>query len=256
MKNSLGMLLLILLVGCEKTIERVVVENKPGLSAYELAVNNGFLGTEQQWLASLVGAPGAPGQDGLDAAQITPILLCATSNEYALKINGALYAVYVNRVNQLTYLAKLAVGNYITTDGTSCTFSVNADGTTTTTGIGTLPGGPTPPPAPQHNLVFDSEVGRNNGIHNNAEIEIKLKNVGTATLQRFKVTISGLDTSKIRSGSSLTGPYGNIISFTDNSVTALVTSSPAIEPNGFVKVKILLDKLNASQNLTYTVEVL
>lgn len=176
MKNSLGMLLLILLVGCEKTIERVVVENKPGLSAYELAVNNGFLGTEQQWLASLVGAPGAPGQDGLDAAQITPILLCATSNEYALKINGALYAVYVNRVNQLTYLAKLAVGNYITTDGTNCAFTVNADGTTTTTGTGTLPGGPTLPPVQP---LYQFKI-----THNNGRV-IYLKNVGLDTFEAY-----------------------------------------------------------------------
>lgn len=46
-----------------------------GLSAYEIAVNNGFEGTEQEWLASLVGAdgekgekgdPGEPGADGKD----------------------------------------------------------------------------------------------------------------------------------------------------------------------------------------------
>ena len=41
-----------------------------GLSAYQVAVNNGFQGTEQQWLASLVGpqgpagAGGAPGSGG------------------------------------------------------------------------------------------------------------------------------------------------------------------------------------------------
>ncbi len=35
-----------------------------GASAYEVAVANGFVGTEPQWLASLVGAPGADGADG------------------------------------------------------------------------------------------------------------------------------------------------------------------------------------------------
>ena len=35
-----------------------------GLSAYEIAVLNGFVGTEQQWLASLVGPPGPPGPEG------------------------------------------------------------------------------------------------------------------------------------------------------------------------------------------------
>lgn len=40
-----------------------------GKSAYEIAVEHGFIGAEQQWLASLKGAPGAPGvagQDGLN----------------------------------------------------------------------------------------------------------------------------------------------------------------------------------------------
>jgi hypothetical protein len=37
----------------------------PGLSAYEVAVDNGFVGTEAEWLASLVGAPGTNGADAL-----------------------------------------------------------------------------------------------------------------------------------------------------------------------------------------------
>lgn len=36
-----------------------------GLSAYGVAVVNGFSGTESQWLASLVGADGAPGNDAV-----------------------------------------------------------------------------------------------------------------------------------------------------------------------------------------------
>ena len=35
-----------------------------GKSAYEVAVENGFNGTETEWLASLKGATGAPGADG------------------------------------------------------------------------------------------------------------------------------------------------------------------------------------------------
>ena len=37
-----------------------------GKSAYEVAVENGFSGTEEEWLASLKGATGAPGADGRD----------------------------------------------------------------------------------------------------------------------------------------------------------------------------------------------
>lgn len=44
-----------------------------GASAYKIAVDNGFSGTEAEWLASLVGSPGAPGStiegvEGLQAA--------------------------------------------------------------------------------------------------------------------------------------------------------------------------------------------
>ena len=37
-----------------------------GKSAYEVAVENGFNGTDEEWLASLKGATGAPGADGKD----------------------------------------------------------------------------------------------------------------------------------------------------------------------------------------------
>ena len=37
-----------------------------GKSAYEVAVENGFNGTETEWLASLKGEPGAPGAPGKD----------------------------------------------------------------------------------------------------------------------------------------------------------------------------------------------
>ena len=42
-----------------------------GKSAYQIAVENGFVGTETEWLASLKGEPGkdgAPGRDGADGA--------------------------------------------------------------------------------------------------------------------------------------------------------------------------------------------
>jgi hypothetical protein len=38
----------------------------PGISAYDLAVANGFVGTEAQWLASLIGPTGTNGIDGVD----------------------------------------------------------------------------------------------------------------------------------------------------------------------------------------------
>lgn len=37
---------------------------EPGASAYQVAVDNGYTGTEEEWLASLKGAPGNNGSDG------------------------------------------------------------------------------------------------------------------------------------------------------------------------------------------------
>ncbi len=42
------------------------VNGKDGLSAYEIAVENGFVGTVSEWLKSLKGADGLPGNDGIN----------------------------------------------------------------------------------------------------------------------------------------------------------------------------------------------
>lgn len=47
-------------------------KGEPGDSAYEVALANGFEGTEQEWLASLKGEPGAPGDDGKDGKDGAP----------------------------------------------------------------------------------------------------------------------------------------------------------------------------------------
>ncbi len=45
---------------------QVGIDGKDGLSAYEIAVKNGFGGTVSEWLESLKGADGLPGKDGVD----------------------------------------------------------------------------------------------------------------------------------------------------------------------------------------------
>lgn len=42
------------------------IDGKNGLSAYEIAKGNGFVGTVSEWLESLKGADGLPGKDGVD----------------------------------------------------------------------------------------------------------------------------------------------------------------------------------------------
>ena len=48
------------------------MKGETGKSAYDLAVENGFIGTVVQWIASLKGAPGANGRDGQDGAPGAP----------------------------------------------------------------------------------------------------------------------------------------------------------------------------------------
>lgn len=46
------------------TIKKEGAQGPDGESAYEIAVDNGYVGTEEQWLASLKGADGEDGEDG------------------------------------------------------------------------------------------------------------------------------------------------------------------------------------------------
>ena len=46
------------------------IQGPPGKSAYEIAVENGFEGTEQEWLESLKGQDGKDGADGKDGVSV------------------------------------------------------------------------------------------------------------------------------------------------------------------------------------------
>ena len=52
------------LTGQNGTNGRDGIDGTNGLSAYQVAVSNGFIGTEQQWIVSLKGATGATGASG------------------------------------------------------------------------------------------------------------------------------------------------------------------------------------------------
>lgn len=51
-------------LAAERAEEAVAEPGPPGDSAYEVAVDNGFVGTQEQWLDSLKGTPGAKGDKG------------------------------------------------------------------------------------------------------------------------------------------------------------------------------------------------
>ena len=59
-----------------------------GASAYEVAVNEGFVGTEAEWLASLVGADGAAGADGADNATLNSVTTNGATTTNDIEVGG------------------------------------------------------------------------------------------------------------------------------------------------------------------------
>jgi len=63
------------------------VDGQDGLSAYQIAVGNGFVGTESQWLTSLRGATGSSGANGSNGW--SPVLAVASrGNDSVLQVTG------------------------------------------------------------------------------------------------------------------------------------------------------------------------
>lgn len=71
--------------------------SKAGDSAYEVALKNGFEGTEQEWLNSLVGPQGPqglPGEDGASSCEkITELTTTEKVYSVALPVDGSQYSM-------------------------------------------------------------------------------------------------------------------------------------------------------------------
>lgn len=213
------------------------------------------------------GTNGSAGQNGTNGvngstAGMSAVKLCAADNathpEYGFVVGDSIYAVYYGVVNGTlsAFLAKLNAGSYVTTnDNTPCAFTVSySGGNSYLDGVQVNP--VIAPVVVASQLTYVSQQNRQNGANNNASINVTFKNSGSTTLTRFKVTVAGLGSSAIRSGSSLTGPYGNVEASTASTITFLVTSSGGIAPNANVSFTILIDSLTGSQNLSFTAEAL
>ena len=66
MKKIIALLLTLAL--CASCVVILASCGEAGESAYEIAVRNGFTGTEAEWLESLKGEKGADGKDGAEGA--------------------------------------------------------------------------------------------------------------------------------------------------------------------------------------------
>ena len=81
-------------------------DGEDGLSAYEIAVLNGFAGTEPEWLLSLQGDDGAPGEPGADAPDKfieltdTPAAYPATNKGQLVKQGGAAAVDFTGKIGE------------------------------------------------------------------------------------------------------------------------------------------------------------
>ena len=88
-------------------------DGKDGLSAYELAVENGFVGTATEWLESLRGAdgkdglPGKDGKNGVDGKDgITPDM-----SSYATKTDIAELQKQIESISGISYISVFESGS-------------------------------------------------------------------------------------------------------------------------------------------------
>lgn len=87
------------------------IQGNAGTSAYQLAVLEGFVGTESEWLASLVGATGATGAAGADGLSVTDIDI-ATNGSITLTMSDT-STIVSNTPNTTTGFAKYIDTQYV-----------------------------------------------------------------------------------------------------------------------------------------------
>lgn len=115
-------------------LSSVVLDTFPvaqGLSAYQVAQNNGFVGSESQWLASLIGPNGLNGSNGLNGVNGTN----GTNgiNGYSVLSGTVVPASSLGSVNDL-YINTLTYDLFKKTASATWTLQCNLKGATGVTG--------------------------------------------------------------------------------------------------------------------------
>lgn len=80
-----------------------------GLSAYELAVFEGFVGTEQEWLESLVGPPGPSGSGITFSSSITPGAKVAIDSVPLSDFSAVEFSVALKRGTKTSFMRLVAM---------------------------------------------------------------------------------------------------------------------------------------------------
>lgn len=124
------------------------IQLTPGKSAYEVWLELGNVGTQQDFieaLRGLQGPQGIQGNTGLTGPQgaqgepgdsVKMIKLCPSDSaaypEQGIVLGTSIYAVYYGVIGDTpqAFMAKLSPGDYVTTNGSNCHFKVKPNGTT------------------------------------------------------------------------------------------------------------------------------
>lgn len=103
-------------------------DGQDGKSAFEIAVDNGFVGTEQEWLDSLEGPQGPPGQDGQDYTKPANPLFTYDGQQRLIQIDydgGTCKKFSYNNLDQVAEIQEFSGESLLLTK----VFVYNPDGT-------------------------------------------------------------------------------------------------------------------------------
>lgn len=96
----------------QQLLQKIIEKGKDGKSAFEIAVEHGFVGTETEWLESLRGAdgkdslPGKDGKNGVDGKDgITPDM-----SDYATKVDIAELQKQIENISGIHYISVFESG--------------------------------------------------------------------------------------------------------------------------------------------------
>lgn len=154
-----------------------------GASAYQVAVAAGFVGTEAQWLASLVGPQGPAGPSGATAPQ--SIIIACSDETTALTAGSA--KVTFRMPYAFTLSAVRASLTTAQTSGAILTVDINEGGTSILSTKLTIDNGEkTSTTAAAAAVISDSAMA------NDAEITIDIDQVGDGTAKGLKVYLIGV----------------------------------------------------------------
>ena len=225
----------------------------PGKSAYQTAVDCGFVGTEEEWLASLVGPEGPPGTtdwDGITNKPYLPFEQGVDENDQpvagAIKAKDFVSSGDVSRTNSAPYEGVLVAGGGNTATGSYAVIAgLNNTANSTSTVFGydnTASGGGGSTLIGYQNEAtsgtYGTAFGSNNTISANNTVAIGAKNTASnyqAVALGYQNTSSGYASGTLGNRNTASGSYGIALGYGNTA-------------SGFASVAVGRDNISSGQS--------